>query len=244
MPCRRQRFNAGRSKLWHRNAGDGGDRGQFDSAREPVHPEVHRSRTAPQQGGPHAHSSIFVDDSTLLALDLGADRIRTFQIGPSSLCPIGEVVLPAGFGPRDILARPSNLFYVLGEFGCGIIVFEWTNGELQQLCSIPLPGATEGDQASAIAVSDDGRHAYVGVRRSNLIAVLTISDDGRSVAPLTAVPCEGDWPRHMVFHNDVLHVCNQYSGDVASFAIDINGIPKLLAPPTPVGSPTYLARIA
>lgn len=205
--------------------------------------EAAGSGPRPQQEGPHAHSSLFVDESTLFTLDLGADRIRIFDYSDFALSQVDQVALPDGFGPRDIVARPGNLFYVLGELGCGFLVFEWRDRVLRQLCAITLPGATEGDQASAIAISADGRHAYVGVRRSNLIAVLTVSEDGRSVAPLTAVSCEGDWPRHIVMHDDVLHVCNQLSHSVASFRIDENGIPKLIAPPTRVLSPTYLARI-
>ena len=198
----------------------------------------------PEQEGPHAHSTLFVDEHTVLSLDLGADRIRIFDYSNFTLTQVDEVVLPAGFGPRDIVARPGGLFYVLGELGLGFKVFEWRERTLHQLCAIALPGAAEGDQASAIAFSADGRHAYVGVRRSNVIAVLTISDDGRSVAPVTAVSCEGDWPRHIVMDGNVLHVCNQFSHSVASFRIDANGIPKLIAPPTRVLSPTYLARIA
>jgi len=198
----------------------------------------------PQQEGPHAHASIFIDDSTVATLDLGADRIRIYQASDRALRAISEVVLPEGFGPRDIVARPGNLYYVLGELGCAFMVFEWKDRELQRLCSIALPGASEGDQAAAIAFSDDGRHAYVGVRQSNLIAVLAVAEDGRSVAPLTAVSCEGDWPRHIVLHDGVLHVSNQLSNSIASFRIDRNGIPQLIAPPTRVLSPTYLARIA
>ncbi|EAR25391.1 putative secreted protein [marine actinobacterium PHSC20C1] len=197
----------------------------------------------PQQEGPHAHASLVIDENTLVTLDLGADRIRIFDYSDFALTPVSEVALPAGFGPRDIIARPGGIYYVLGELGLGFIVFEWRERTLHQLCAIALPGATEGDHSSAIAISGDGRHAYVGVRRSNLISVLTISEDGRSVAPLTAVSCEGDWPRHMVVHENVLHVSNQFSNSVASFRIDDNGIPKLIAPPTRVLSPTYLARI-
>ncbi|CAO1652028.1 beta-propeller fold lactonase family protein [Salinibacterium sp. NYA9b] len=197
----------------------------------------------PQQEGPHAHSSVFVDDSTLFTLDLGADLIRIFSYTDFAIEQIAEVATPAGFGPRDIVARPGNLFYVLGEHGCGLLVVEWKDRALKQLCSIALPGAVEGDQASAIAISADRRFAYAGVRHSNQIAVMTIADDGRSVAPLTSVSCEGNWPRHIIMSDDILHVCNQYSHEVASFRIDPNGIPQLIAPPTRVLSPTYLARI-
>lgn len=198
----------------------------------------------PQQEGPHAHSSLFVDDHTVFSLDLGADRIRIFSYSNFALEQTDEVALPAGFGPRDIVARPGNLFYVLGELGCGFMVFEWKDRQLHKLCFIALPGAVEGDQAAAIAISDDARHAYVGVRHSNLIAVLTIAEDGRSVAPLTAVSCEGNWPRHMILSDGILHVCNQFSNEIASFRIDDNGIPQLITAPTRVLSPTYLARIA
>ncbi|EPR77052.1 putative hemagglutinin-related protein [Leifsonia rubra CMS 76R] len=197
----------------------------------------------PEQEGPHAHSSLFVDDHTLVTLDLGADRIRIFDYRNFALTPVDEVVLPAGFGPRDIVARPNNVFFVLGELGLGVIVYEWRDREFHQLCAVSLPEARDGDHASAIAISPDSRHAYVGVRGSNLIAVLTIAEDGCSVAPLTAVSCEGDWPRHIVQHENVLHVSNQFSNTVASFRLDGTGIPRLIAAPVHVLSPTYLVRI-
>ncbi|MGV8876105.1 MAG: lactonase family protein [Rhodoglobus sp.] len=197
----------------------------------------------PQQEGPHAHSSLFVDDRTLFTLDLGADRIRIFDYREATLTAVDEVVLPPGFGPRDIIARPGNLFYVLGELGLELIVFHWHAGALTRLCSSALPGTSDGDQASGIAISADGRFAYIGVRRSNLVAVLSLTDGGRHVTPLVAVSSEGDWPRHLALHDNILHVCNQFSNTIASFLIPENGIPQLIAPPIAVPSPTYLALI-
>lgn len=193
----------------------------------------------PAQDGPHAHSSIELEPGVLLSADLGADQIRVHSLTDGALDLLHGFALPAGTGPRDLLRHPSGLLYVLGEHGLSIIILEWVSGELRFVDSCGLPGAVAGDQAAALALSDAG-YLYAGLRGSNQISVLRPSDDGRHLDGIGSVPTAGEWPRHLVVEGRILHVANQLSNSVASFLLDEHGLPKLIAEPTPVASPTYL----
>lgn len=196
------------------------------------------------QDGAHAHASLRLDERIVLSADLGADRILVHVIEGVGLRRTGEVALPPGTGPRDLARHPSGLVYVLGELGNTITVFEWLHGMLAPVSSLGLPGALPGDQAAAIAFGAGGRYVYAALRGSNRVSVLRASDDGRQLEPVGSVSTEGDWPRHLVVDGDVLHVANQLSSTLASFRLGADGIPVLIAEPTPVASPTYLLPIA
>jgi 6-phosphogluconolactonase len=191
------------------------------------------------QTGPHAHASLRYDDATLFSADLGADRILIHSIDGITLTRTGELALPPGTGPRDITRLPSGALLVLGEHGRDLHLLEWTGTELVILDRIALPGAGDSDQAAAIGLGADG-YIYAGLRGSNQIAIVRLSDDGRSLSAVGSVSTEGDWPRNLVVDRDLLHVCNQQSSTVASFRLGADGMPVLIAPPTPLPSPTFL----
>jgi 6-phosphogluconolactonase (cycloisomerase 2 family) len=193
----------------------------------------------PSQDGPHAHSSIELEPGVVVSADLGADELRIHALVDGELERLGDYALPAGTGPRDLLRHPSGLLYVLGEHGRSIIILEWVDEQLRFVDSCGLPGAVDGDQAAALALSDAG-FLYAGLRGSNLISVLKPTADGRSIEGVGAVPTAGEWPRHLAVEGTILHVANQLSNSIASFSLDEHGMPKLIAEPTPVASPTYL----
>lgn len=192
-----------------------------------------------RQEGPHAHAVLAVDSTTLLSLDLGSDRVLVHRPG---LAVAASLSLPPGTGPRDIVLHPSGLLYVLGELGHELFVLRWTGEGLELVSSVAVPGALEGDQGSGISIGAGGRYIYTGLRTSNRIAVLRASDDGALLEPVGWVSSEGDWPRHHAVDGDVLHVANQLSGSVASFRLGADGMPRLLADPLSVPSPSYLLR--
>jgi 6-phosphogluconolactonase len=194
----------------------------------------------PSQGGPHAHATVRMAPGVVLSADLGADRIHVHRLADGVLTRTASIAVRAGFGPRDFLRAPGGqntpLLYVLGEHGRSVIVSRWTGTTLEILSETALPGALEGDQASAL-----GMHAgrlYAGLRGSNRVAVLRT--EGETLEPLTSVSSEGAWPRHLVVDGPVMHVANQQSNSVASFSIDADGVPRPIAEPTFVASPTYL----
>lgn len=197
----------------------------------------------PAQAGPHAHASFRVNESRLLSLDLGADRIHVHRITGTAVERTASVPVAPGTGPRDIVRHPSGPLYVLGEHGGELLVFEWADGGLVSVASVPLPGRLDGDQSAGLSIGGGGRFVYAGLRGSNRISVLRTSDDGRDLAPVGWVSTEGEWPRHHAVEGDLLHVANQLSNTVASFRLGADGMPALIAAPTPVPSPTYLLRM-
>lgn len=207
-------------------------------------PPAPGSGPRPEQDGPHAHASFFLDNDTQLSLDLGTDRIHIHRVSGDMVQRTASVVLAAGTGPRDIARHPSGLLYVLGELSGALLVFEWVGGELREVASLPLPGMVEGDHASGISFGPRGRFVYVGLRGSHRIAVLRASDDGRNLEAVGWVSSEGEWPRHHATDGDILHVANQLSNGVASFRLGADGMPTLIAEPTEVPSPTFLLAVA
>lgn len=191
------------------------------------------------QDGPHAHASLRVDAATVLSVDLGADRVFIHSVSGAVLTRTGELAFPPGTGPRDIALHPSGLIYVLGEHAQDLHVLERDGLGLRLVTSVALPGRASGDQAAAICFGPGG-FVYAALRGSSQISVLRASVDGRELEPVGAVSCEGDWPRHSVVHGDLLHVCNQLSNSVATFRLGADGMPVLVADPTPAPSPSFL----
>ena len=191
------------------------------------------------QDGPHAHDVLLVDDTTVLTTDLGTDHIYVHTLEPDLLRRTGSVSLPSGSGPRDLVRHPSGLIWVLAELSGEIFVLSREAGEFAVVGSVALPGFTTGDHAAALALSDDGRFVYSGLRGSDQISVLAVSDDGATLTPVTAVGCGGGWPRHMVVDGGLLRVANQLTNNIVTFTIGDDGIPSKHSSLF-VASPTYL----
>lgn len=197
--------------------------------------EAAGSGPRPQQNGPHAHSSLLVDDTTLLTADLGADRVRIHAVSGSTLTRTGALAFPPGTGPRDLALLPNGDVLVLGELDGTLHLVR----DLAIVASVTLPGFVDGDHASAIAARDG--LVYCGVRGSNRIAVLRLTAE--ALEPVADLDCGGDWPRHLVLDGDLLHVANQRSHEVSSFRLGDDGLPVLLGS-TSVPSPAFLLRVA
>ena len=198
------------------------------------------------QDGPHAHATFLVGTGSgagaVLSADLGADEVHVHRIAHDGLTRVQTLALPGGTGPRDFVQHPSGVIVMLAELGLELFVLEFTGDVLSVVGSFAIPGAEPGDHAAGLSLTDDARFAFVALRGSNRIAVVTIPDDGRSVAPVTSVPSGGEWPRHHAVDGDVLHVANQISGSVSSFRIAKTGDLSLISDPTSVPSPTFLLR--
>jgi 6-phosphogluconolactonase len=189
--------------------------------------------------GPHAHASLQIDASTVLTTDLGNDVIYVHSLEGDVLARTGSVAFPKGTGPRDLLLHPSGLIWMLAELSHEVFVLKRDGNTFAILGSVPLPGAEEGDHAAAIALSSDGRFAYAGLRGSDQIAALSVTDDGATLTPIGSVWSGGGWPRHLVIDGDYLRVANQLTSTVVTFTLGKDGLPvqhSSLAVP----SPTYL----
>jgi 6-phosphogluconolactonase len=193
----------------------------------------------PAQDGAHAHDALRVDDTTVLTTDLGTDRVHIHTLGAEGLIRTGSLALPPGTGPRDLVLHPSGIVWMLGELSGEIFVLKREGDSFVVDGRVALPGAESGDHSAAIATSSDGRFVYVGHRGSNTVSVVSVDNTGTELTPVASVGCGGDWPRHLTVDGDYLHVANQRSSTVATFAIGADGVPELLGS-IAVPSPTYL----
>lgn len=75
-------------------------------------------------------------------------------------------------------------------------------GELSELQIIPtLPeGYDDLSQGSAIHITKDGKHVYVGNRGHDSIATFLVNQYSGELSPVEIISTEGTWPRD--FHLD------------------------------------------
>lgn len=202
-------------------------------------PAVHRHTgsgpVAGRQEQPHAHA-VVVDPSGrwLLSVDLGTDSVWVSEVGDTGLRPHRESALRAGSGPRHLVFGPdSTRAYLVDELEPTLTVCRWDagSGDLRPLGETRLVPEGTGGEAypSEVVLRADGRMAWVAVRGTDAIAVLSVDPAGDSVELLTTVPCGGHWPRDLSLHPSGrwLYAANERSGDVTWFEVDADtGVPR------------------
>jgi 6-phosphogluconolactonase len=188
----------------------------------------------PAQDGPHAHSTLVVDDLVFSA-DLGTDQVHLQRWVGGRLERVSSVAFPPGTGPRDFAMTADGRIFLLGELSGE--VFE-LGGDGRILRSGPsVADAVDGDHWAGLVIDAAGEFLYTGLRGSNRIAVV----DVRALIPVAAIPCGGDWPRNLCLSGDMLYVANERSSTVTSFRIDREtGIPVLVGLSEAVPTPTFL----
>ena len=204
-------------------------------------------------GGPRpsrAHAALLLADGRVMTTDLGHDLLRIWNVSPGpgqnpGLALDHEVVLPEGSGPRHLVQHSSGHVLVVTEYSIEVAVAELSpaSGDFRLGFIGPATagGALPGDSAAEIALAADGRHAYVGVRGSNRIGVLEVEAGGTALRPVADVSSGGNWPRHHLVRDGLLHVAHERSGDVLTFPLDPDsGLPRDAAGRLGVASPSAL----
>ncbi|WP_314324238.1 beta-propeller fold lactonase family protein [Paenarthrobacter ilicis] len=192
-----------------------------------------------------AHSSLVLPDGRVMTTDLGHDLVRVWKYVPGEGLQIQhQVILPKDSGPRHMARHHSGTVFVDTEYSVEVAsVRMQPDGTYELTAMVPasINGAKEGDSGAEIALSPDGRFAYVGVRGTNRICVLKVLDDGTGLEPLADVPCGGEWPRHHLVLEGWLYVANEGSDDVVSFRLDKEtGLPDGPVSRVEAGSPSML----
>lgn len=190
-----------------------------------------------------AHAALMLTDGRVMTTDLGHDLLRVWDYAPGEgLRLVQEVTLPKDSGPRHLVQHPEGTVFVVTEYSIEVAVVEaGADGRLALAAMVPASakGARDGDAAAEIALSPDGRHAYVGVRGSNRICTLAVANG--NITPLGEVPSGGDWPRHHLVNNGWLHAAHERSNDVVTFRLDPEtGLPTGPVARLETGSPTAL----
>ena len=206
---------------------------------------------SPLAGRPsRAHASLMLDDGRVMTTDLGHDLLRVWNYVPGHGLRLDhELALPRDSGPRHLVQHPGGSVLVVTEYSIEVAVVQRSPGSgtfsLAGMVPATAAGALPGDSAAEIALAADGRHAYVGVRGSNRIGVLEVDAGGNAVRPVADVPSGGDWPRHHLVRNGLLHVAHERSGDVVTYRVDpATGLPGEAVGKVDVASPTALVPAA
>ena len=180
-----------------------------------------------RQGGPHAHCGFFDESGKhVLVCDLGLDKVLIYKLDRDTgkLTEAGAVKMPAGSGPRHVVAR-NGLVYLLNELGNTLVVLaprgDGTMDEAQVAAT--LPAGFEGFSHTAhLEVSPDGRHLYASNRGHDSILVADLDADGL-VARREWVPSGGEWPWFFLLADDRMLVANNLSDVITVFDVDSAG---------------------
>lgn len=181
----------------------------------------------PEQESTHVHFSNLTPDNRVVVVDLGADKVLTFDVSDSGkLKLVATFTTEAGFGPRHIRFSPDGQYaYLLGELSSKLSVLKYNaDGSftlLQTVLMIPEDWDAHNGGA-AIYVSNDGRFIYTSNRGHNSIAVFAVKENGATVEHIQWISTEGDFPRDFALSPDekFLVAANQNTDNVSVYARD------------------------
>ncbi|EEM88743.1 6-phosphogluconolactonase [Bacillus thuringiensis serovar vazensis] len=194
-----------------------------------------------RQEKPHAHYAGYTpDEKYVVGVDLGIDKIITYEIKDSVLTEVNRLSVNPGSGPRHITFHPNGKYaYVMTELSSEVIVLTYNPAEgsfteLQYISTIPEE-FDENNQGSAIHISSDGRFVYAGNRGHNSITVFSVDKNSGKLTFVEHTSTEGNWPRDFVLdptekflvatneksHNLVLFSRNESTGKLTLLQSDV-----------------------
>lgn len=171
---------------------------------------------ADRQQTPHAHQVVAVGDQ-LLACDLGGDQIHRLRLDGTVLLPVGDPLrLPAGSGPRHLVA-PQGHLVVAGELNGTLWLAAPDGDSWREAQVVPSSGRDGHVQPSGIAT--DGTRVYVANRGVDTVAVFDLDPVASTLTPVAEFDSGGAWPRDLTLDGGLLWVSNQRSDTVAVFEV-------------------------
>ncbi|MEQ6389038.1 lactonase family protein [Bacillaceae bacterium S4-13-58] len=181
-----------------------------------------------RQEKPHLHFAGFSpDEKYAVVVDLGSDRITTYEVNGGKLQRKNVFQTSPGSGPRHIVFHPNgNFAYVMTELSSEVLVFEYNqmDGRFNEIQAIPtIPNNfNEVNDGSAIQISSDGNFIYAGNRGHNSIAVFKVDEESGFLNFVEWTSTEGDWPRDFSLDpsEEFLVASNQKSNSLTLFQRD------------------------
>ena len=172
---------------------------------------------ADRQDGPHAHQVVFAE-GLLFVVDLGSDLVWRYELdadlGTRELAPL---VLPAGFGPRQLLLE-GDYAYVLGELSNDLAVFALSEPAAPRSVQPAYrAGLPDGNLAAALVGSAPGRFL---VSHRGADRLVEFGYGAGSVELLREFPAGGRSPRHLAVVAGLTLVAAQLSDEVVAVAAD------------------------
>lgn len=184
-----------------------------------------------RQSSSHIHSSNFSPDNNyLFAFDLGADKIRRFELtkhqGEISLKNQKEIQTKLGSGPRHFTFHPNGKFgYLVNELSGKIDTYNYTNGRLDFIEDYSSYEQKQDVYKTAdIHISSDGRFLYTSNRgpEADTIAVFSINLKSGKLQIVEHIKTGGNHPRNFAISpsGKYLLVANQFSNNITIFKRD------------------------
>ncbi|RZU63841.1 6-phosphogluconolactonase (cycloisomerase 2 family) [Microterricola gilva] len=205
-----------------------------------------------------AHAALALPDGRIATTDLGHDLLRVWSVVPNGgaegaerfeLRLDQELALPAGSGPRLLDLHPSGHIYIITEYSIEIAVVAPVAGSSTYALSGMFPilpageAPVDGDCGAHISIDAAAARVHATVRRRNTLHSFGISADGSTLHPLAEIGTGGNWPRHHLQHDGRLHVANQLSNAVSTFAIGEDGLPGALLGEFATGAPSCVIAL-
>jgi len=185
-----------------------------------------------RQDKAHVHESVFAPDhATLLAPDLGLDRVMIYRFNPLLKMPLQKAApayistLP-GSGPRHITFDPRGKFaYLIAELDGTVTAFRVHGAHFAIVQRIAThPTDFHGTIGSAeIQVSGDGRFLYASNRGDeNTITIFSVDALTGKLHLIGYQPVMGKAPRNFILDptGNYLLVANQDSDNIIIFKRD------------------------
>ena len=159
----------------------------------------------------------------MLAVDLGADLIAAYRLdaAAATLAPLASSSLPAGFGPRHLVALDHDRVAVAGELTgeIALLRLDPATGRLE-LLDLQRGSDVTGEPAapSGIGRTDDGRYVLMANRGPDTVASFRVH--GQTIQLVDETPCGGDHPRDLTVVGDRVYVANQESDAITVLRVD------------------------
>ena len=182
----------------------------------------------PRQEAPHAHMITQGPDGGIFAVDLGVDKIFSYQLKNGILEKMAETNTEPEAGPRHLAFHPNKKWvYVLGELNGKIEAFHFskTNQPLKQFQSISTTkdGPHKEAACADIHIHPSGKFLYASNRGNfNNIAMYAIHPENGTLHFLGTQSTKGAVPRNFVIDptGKFLLVANQNSNNIVTFKIN------------------------
>ena len=185
-----------------------------------------------RQEAPHAHwIETSPDNRFALVADLGLDEVLVYKFdGTSGTLTPNEPAfarLKAGSGPRHAAFYPNGKFvFAVSELSSTATSFAYDvkKGTLKETgtASTLPPGFSGRNDVAEAAVHPNGKFLYVSNRGNDSIAILSIDQVNRTLAPAGGIPTGGKEPRHFAIDPSGKYLLaeNQLSNSIVVFRID------------------------
>lgn len=185
-----------------------------------------------RQKSSHMHSANFSpDDKYVFGHDLGADKIRGFQLennhGKVSLENPKVINVKPGSGPRHFVFHPNGKFgYLVNELSGKVDAYNYNNGSLDFIEDYATYQQKQDIYRTAdIHISPDGQFLYASNRgpEENTIVVFSINKNNGKLQLIEHVDTAGNHPRNFAISDDgnFLLVANLFTNNITIFKRNI-----------------------